>query len=420
MQRYIRAAGILVTAMTAVTVMGAAAAGAAASSQGVSTTTIRVGIPYVDLSSLASQGLKLNQGSFPDAYNALIANLNAHGGISGRKIVAYIDPVNPVGTAPAQTACTQLTQDDKVFVAVSPQEPDCYLQANTPVINGSLTASLPSGTTPNFTFSTPESAYDPLQFEVFAKKGIFKGKKVGIMGATADAAIVKADQVALKKLHVDVVQTAINSAPTSDQNAIDQQDSAIIQRFKSAGVDEVVAAGSASAGWPQGLQANQSSYNPPWVAASSASLSGYIGGTTKPTSMYLTNMTSSSPTLADYQIWSDPEIQKCAGIVHKAFPSDHIATPTASSGGSDHSYVSVISACENVALFTDIAKAAGKNLTVATFTKAGYGLKNVVLPGSGGPVSFGPGRPYALGPVFMVAYDANTGTLKSATTSSTS
>jgi hypothetical protein len=47
-------------------------------------------------------------------------------------------------------------------------------------------------------------------------------------------------------------------------------------------------------------------------------------------------------------------------------------------------------------------------LTVGSFVKAGYGLKNVLLPGTNAPISFGSNRPYALGPGYMVHYDPST------------
>lgn len=93
------AAVTMVALLAGTTTMAAASA-----DQGVTSTTIKVGIPYIDLSSLASQGVKLTQGSWPDAYGALIANLNARGGINGRKIVAYYEPVN---LATAQWAWTR-------------------------------------------------------------------------------------------------------------------------------------------------------------------------------------------------------------------------------------------------------------------------------------------------------------------------
>ena len=83
----------------------------ATSAPGVTKTTISVGIPYVDLAAVDKQfGLHIDQGSFPDAYNALVANINAHGGINGRKLVPVLVAVNPTGTAAAASACTQLTR----------------------------------------------------------------------------------------------------------------------------------------------------------------------------------------------------------------------------------------------------------------------------------------------------------------------
>ena len=116
--------------LSAVAIVGGAAPASAATSaptQGVTATTIRVGIPYVDLAAVRQFGITLNQGSFPDAYDAVIANLNASGGINGRRIVPYLVAVNPVGTGPAITACTQLSEDDSVFVAINPQQADCFL-----------------------------------------------------------------------------------------------------------------------------------------------------------------------------------------------------------------------------------------------------------------------------------------------------
>ena len=75
-----------------------------------------------------------------------------------------------------------------------------------------------------------------------------------------------------------------------------------------------------------------------------------------------------------------------------------ITPPTNPLTGSDQSFYAVESACVNLALFATIAKAAGKNLTFSSFAHAGYELRNAAIPGSGAPVSFGPGRAYATRP----------------------
>ena len=76
----------------------------------------------------------------------------------------------------------------------------------------------------------------------------------------------------------------------------------------------------------------------------------------------------------------------------------------------DTSYESILEACQYMGLFDDIATAAGKNLTTASFTKAGYALKNAEVPGIG-VVSFGPNQPYATGPVTIYKYSPTSETL---------
>jgi hypothetical protein len=409
----------VVTAVTSVVWAIPAAASSSVSTPGVTATSIRVGIPYVDLSSLASLGIKLTQGSYPDAYNAVIANLNAHGGIDGRKIVPYLVAVNPTGTAAAATACTQLTEDDKVFVAIAPLSPGCYLQQHhTPTIQAQAQGATSPGSASNFTLEAPAGAYDPLQLSVFDKEGVFKGKKVGLYGGTTgdeqELAIV---QSALKKLHVDVVQSAVNDAPATDQTAENQDFEVIAQRFQNEGVNEVVGVGDGSVGWPQGSVANQSNYNPPWVATDETALDGYVGTGGAAASPYLAKVVTSVPVLNGLRLWQDPGVQKCVSLIHKAYPSDTITAYSPNSSSSDHSYISAESACQNVALFAVIAKAAGKDLTVSSFTKAAESLKNFTIPASGGPVSFASGEPYALGPVYVGHYDPSSKTLVFATKS---
>jgi hypothetical protein len=401
-------------AMIVALLAGTTTMAAASPNQGVTSTTIRIGVPYIDLSSLASQGVKLTQGNWPDAYGALIANLNAQGGINGRKIVASYDPVNLAnGTVGVDAVCTTLTEDQPIFVAMSPYEPNCYLvNHDTPTLNASIEGSITGPSAADFTLTAPPTAYDPLQLSVYDKLGYFKGKKVGVVGGeTADESQVTADVATLKKLHVNVAESAVNSAPAGDQSAATAQDQVIVDHFQSAGVNEVVAVASASSGWPVGLADLQSSYNPPWIALDDSVLSGTLSGGPSGQTPYLKMLTTSTPTPTSLQVWADPLIQKCVSIIKKAYPTDEIATPSAASNSQDHSWVAPESACENVALFAAIAKAAGKNLTVASFTKAGYGLRNVTLPGSGGPVSFGAGRDYAIGPVILGKYDAATNQL---------
>jgi hypothetical protein len=380
--------------------------------EGVTSTSIRIGIPVINFAALESVGVTLNDGNFKDAFDALTASMNAHGGIDGRKVVPYFVETNPAVASSGDSSCSELTEDDKVFIVMFPVYPDCYQQDHdTPVIGGVLPGPLPANAAPDFSLTPPDAVYDPVQLAAFSKRGVFKGKKVGIFyGADAEASEVKVVQADLKKLHVDVVLSAADSGPATDTVAIDQDAQTIALRFKSAGVNEVVGVGGTGATvWPRALQDTQSSYRPSWIATNVTSLVSYVESA-KGGNPYLDNVMASTPVPSGYQEWKDPAIQKCAAIVRKAYPSDVIGSPpnpssSRPSNSADTPYAAVEVACQDLALFAKIAEAAGRNLTVASFTKAGYQLRNVAIPGAGGPVSFGPGRPYAIGTANVVVYD---------------
>ena len=382
---------------------------ASSATQGVTATTIRVGVPYIDVRAavLRTLGADINYGSFPDAFNALIDNVNAHGGIDGRKIVPYIVAVNPVGTAPAATTCTQLTEDDSVFVVIAPLQATCYLEHNVPVV-GSV---YPSGYAPtaaqDFSPLPPVVAFDPLELTAMAKQGVFKHKKVAIFaGGTGDESELAVVQSALAKLRVPVVTTAVDTAPQGDEAANIAQIGPIVQRFKSDGATEVVAVGTGGAVWPGGLSSIQSAYNPPWVATVESDFNGAVGS--GDSTAFLSNVVTATALPPPAEIWNNAGTQKCVHIIKKAYPSDGIRPFDASLPESEQTWTSVEIACSAMALFEDIAKAAGKDLTVSSFVHAGYGLRNLVLPGANVAVSFAPNRPFGLGSVYMAHYDTAT------------
>ena len=64
------------------------------------------------------------------------------------------------------------------------------------MIAGSLPGTIPANAAPDFAVIPPDAAFDPLQLAAFAKRGVFKGKKVAIFyGADSDAPEVKVVQI---------------------------------------------------------------------------------------------------------------------------------------------------------------------------------------------------------------------------------
>jgi ABC-type branched-subunit amino acid transport system substrate-binding protein len=403
----LRAVAVTLLATMPTLVFGSATV-SASETPGVTSTSIQVGLPNLDLSTLKAVGLNLDQGSYPDAFNALINNLNAQGGINGRKLALSVATINPTSTASSASACTQLTQDDHVFLAFGPLYPLCYQEAGVATINGDMGASTSPSVAPNFTLTPPASAFDPLQISVYAKMGILKDKKVGVISASVDKAEVPIVLSALKAHHVNVVQTAVDSAPQNDTAASDQQIQIISQRFKESGVNLVVGVGTGSTGWAKGLSDNQSFYIPRLIATNYADFAGSVSAKGGDNPTYLKGAMTATPIPSQQVFWNDPAVQKCVHIIKKAYPSTVIGDPIGAPANAPTTWVAAENTCQDMAMFTAIAKAAGKHLTAQTFKNAGYSLKNVSIPGMGGPVSFGPGRPYALGPVYLVTYDTST------------
>ena len=406
------AAGAALATMLGSALIFSPAAGAASSpaDQGVTAKTIAVGLPYVNFEALKSLGVTINDGSFPDAYNGVIGMINAAGGGQRPQARPLHGRDEPVGTGrrnvivhPAHRGRPRLRRHRPGLPGLLPGDPrhaGPHGIVARHVAGFGATRLLPH---------PPDANFDPLQLAAFKKAGDFKGKKVAIFyGADSDAPEVKVVQQDLKKLGVPVALTAEDSVQATDAVASDQEVQSISQRFQSAGVNVVIGVGgSGSTTWPRAQLDNQSTYKPLYIATSESSLISYVEST-KGANPYLKYVlaASSAPTL--YQQWKDPAIQKCVAAVNKAYPSDTITppvNPTSPGAGNstDTTYTSVIEACQYMALFDDIAAAAGKNLTVASFTKAGYTLKNADIPGIGS-VSFGPGQPYATEPVTILKY----------------
>jgi hypothetical protein len=175
-------AAALVTMLGSTLILSPAAGAASPADQGVTAKTIAVGLPYVNFQALKSLGVTINDGNFPDAYQSVISDINAKGGINGRKLVLSSVEMNPSVPADATSSCTQLTEDDHVFVSISPVFPACYQQTHdTSVIAGSLPEPLTGTYGQDFTLIPPSANFDPIQLAAFKKAGDFKGKKVALL-----------------------------------------------------------------------------------------------------------------------------------------------------------------------------------------------------------------------------------------------
>jgi hypothetical protein len=403
--------GLLSLLVPGVLIGGALPAnGASSSSVGVTSNTIKVGITYVDLSTVQQFVHGLNEGNFKAAYQAVINNINNSGGINGRKIQPYYEGVVPVGSAAPQAACTALTQDDQVFAVMGffqGNDPLCYVSLHsTPVIGGTMTTQqLAQAKAAWFTPTPIQNVLEPAVATVAAKEGLFKNKKVAVVAQSdAPPGIMAAVLTALRKSGVKPVATATILVNASDLAASQQSIVGVIsQKFQSAGANVVVAVGNAGQSWPTAM-ANQT-YQPKLVATSYSALSTYASTSGKGIDGAFTAFTKPASVGSRSIGWSDPALQRCVRLVKAA--GQPVSSPLTNPDAAHLTYVAVGAACQNLALFTAIAKKAGKNLNDATFLHAGNTLGPVLIPGQGTGV-YSKATPAGVFPLYLYHYDAST------------
>jgi ABC-type branched-subunit amino acid transport system substrate-binding protein len=401
---------VLLTSLAATAQLVAlGAAEAAAPAPGVTASSIKVGVTYPDVAAIRNL-INVNPGNYQVAYTALFDQINAHGGLAGRKIEPVFAAVDPLGTAGAATACTQLTEDDKVFAVLGffqAADTACYVNIhNVPIIGASLSAAQASqAKAPWFNNLISDSDLVPKEMSIFKHEGAFTGKKVAVIGTSADQAEMGLVIPALHKLKVDVVQTAVNSAPETDTAAQTTEYGVIAQKFKASGANVVVAVGNSGNGWPAALQSTQSSYMPRLVATDYTDLDAYVSNKAGHSQAILKNALTAGGIPPPAVTWNDPAMRRCVATIKKAEPHAVINNPVTATSATPVTWTAPEVACQQVALFSAIVKAAGHTLDNKTFLHGGQSLTHFTLPGGGGTFDFGAGHNDGNGPVFVYEWN---------------
>jgi ABC-type branched-subunit amino acid transport system substrate-binding protein len=393
-----RSLAALVAVVGLVTASGAvASATTRAAADGVTSKEIKVGITYPDLEAIRSV-TNTNHGDYEAAYNAVITDLNKKGGINGRKVVPVFEKVNPLGTAPAQEVCIKLTEDEKVFAAMSffnADAPLCMVASHdTPILGGQTTEkNLQQAKAP---WATLESGAElgPRQVAALASSGALKGK-LGIVGiADEEAALM--DGVVLPALKQQGIKgtTAIIDAPPEDTVAQVQQAGVIMERFKTDGVKTLLLVGGAVNSVTSAL--SKTDYRPRIAATNARNLASAASTPATDPAVMKTAVAADAGFIYD-----SPALKQCFAVVEKA--TGHKIVIDVPQGEPQYR-VSAQTACEYVSLFSQLAKTAGKNLTVDSFGKAITNSKTVDVTGLGKMTYDPKTHTYSL-PMFTYVYD---------------
>jgi phosphotransferase system HPr-like phosphotransfer protein len=221
---------------------------------GVTATQIKIGVMMIDFSCI-EQFVDAVQPDLRQAYQIFIDDINDKGGISGRKIVPVYKSYCPPELQPAQelTACTSLTDDEKVFAAIGTlYDPNgnaqlCFAkQHHTAVVGSPLTQAVIDRGPPGFMLTpdiTPERRLNVIMALV-KEKHTLDGKKVAIVDTAANRPRVDAVVVpALRDLGVLRGTDATLTIAGADTTAALSQLDSFIEHWKSDGTNALILAG---------------------------------------------------------------------------------------------------------------------------------------------------------------------------------
>jgi ABC-type branched-subunit amino acid transport system substrate-binding protein len=374
---------------------------------GVTADTIKVGVPYVDLASIKDL-VKIDNGDFQKAYQVMFDDINAKGGINGRKLEPIYAPINPVGTAASDAACTKLTQDDPVFVAVGFFLGDavlCYVDTNqTAAIGGNMTAEkLAKAKAPWFsTDPSDDTAGDAVR--AMAKAGKLSSN-VAVLATTADQALLEQKvQPVLDELGVKPVSSAILDAPPNDAAANEAAAKTIAEKFKAAGADKVVFVGNgAPTTFIPGM--TKTDFRPQLIFTDLSGALAYTASAGTDTSVVQNAIAAGpyGPDQKNYEV--DNAVTKaCLDLQRKA--GLEINPPAQVPPGEPNQFSSSVLACRQVTLLAAILQKAGPDLNYGTFETAGNSLGRIDLAGYPDPWNFG-SAPHSDGDPVLYVFNWN-------------
>jgi hypothetical protein len=165
---------------------------------GVTPTAIKLGVMMIDYKCI-EQFVDSVRPDQQKTYQIFIDDLNAKGGINGRKIVPVYKTFCPVDTTTEIAACTSLTDDDHVFAVIGTfydpngEAQQCFTKRHkTPIVSSTFPQTLAEKTpgmmvTPDI---SPERRLNVIM-SLLKSQGTLNGKKVGTVASSANAPRVK-------------------------------------------------------------------------------------------------------------------------------------------------------------------------------------------------------------------------------------
>ena len=350
---------------------------------GVTATEIKLGVSLSDFDCITQfvDQIRVDQ---EQNYKAYIDDVNAHGGINGRKIVPVFHKFCPIPDAQRLASiCTTFTDDDKVFAVIgnlfdpTGNTQTCIAKRHKTVLFAfMLSQEIMKKSPPGLIIypgRTPERTISALA-DLVAKSHTLDGKKVGVLGETSSAKIVTSSVVpALDQLGVETGSKAILQIVGADTTAAQSQLDSFIERWKSEGTNALFVTGTQVASKQFIEKVRQEM--PDVILLTDVGDVEEFGqqetqGGRKP-NPYEGILSAQGPT--DAETDKGENWKTCARIYKEQTGKDapdSTAVIPAPGGKTLDTNGAIKDACQMVTLFADIAKKAGPNLNNDTWVNA--------------------------------------------------
>lgn len=352
-----------------------------ASDRGVSDKEIVLGILATAEDTFGEFGVTYEGKRHEEVLKPFIDELNANGGINGRKVVVKLTRYSPLRTDEMQAACVEMAEDHKVFAAIAPagfygDAEVCMATKQTPLLTGNN-----SSADTNYRREKGWVRQTSMTKDRLIKNWVDWMMATGQVGGATKHALVYTDVPEDRQIVHDVMipymksrglqqpQVAALSLGTADTSAAEAQ--AAVLKFKSDGVELV---------WPVTnflqwyvflQQAEAANYRPRYTASDF----GLIA--TDATSFYPESQWSDVMGITVYRTGMEapgalpatPQFQECHRVYNER--GQKIAPDKDDPSKPDGIEVTnMMFYCQHIALFADAARRAGVNPTRQSFLGA--------------------------------------------------
>lgn len=390
---------------------------------GVTADSVKVGITLVNFDLIKDlpdvSEVRLNQ---QQIYQAYIDNINANGGIAGKKIVPVYKLYLPVGSAGLITVCTALTEDDNVFATIGTYydtSGDAQLCMAKQHKRALLTFDLNQGTlkaappglivTPGY---TPERSVK-IMLDLLQKEHKLDGKTVGVMGNASSANVVNQTIVPeLKKLGVKTGAVGILSISDTDTTTAQSQLDSLIERWKTENVDTIFISSKEAAALRFVQKLRKELPNVQLLGDDATVLTNAQGAVLdklKP-NPYEGIIVAAGPTHKEYE--NGPNWKYCKDIYKKqtgkdAPGPDAVIPYKGSTTKTVGTYGTINDACQLLSMFQDIGNKVGKWLNNDNWVNTVNNYGEIVNRGSGQYSSLHTGKYEAEDNWRLLAFDSS-------------